>query len=188
MSTGHAASADLVVTGTTGYLLAPTGAVLTGPVSGGAWRIASQAPCAPGPAQASGLPSQALLVTSLHELMVVCAGSAGPATMPTLSTSANGSTWHLAGSVPLTGSVTSAASGTSGQVVLATSAGIYQSSDAGKTWRPASVTGGTPAGGFSFVGMTNASDGVAVPTDAALGVVFVSTDAGLHWQRRPIAG
>jgi photosystem II stability/assembly factor-like uncharacterized protein len=121
--------------------------------------------------------------------MVVCAKSGtGPSSVPTLSTSANGSAWHLAGPVPLTGSVTSVASGTAGQVVVATSGGIYQSADTGKTWRSATVAGGTPAGGFSYIGMTNASHGVAVPADAGLGVIYVSTDGGLHWQQRPITG
>jgi hypothetical protein len=190
MSTpGIAASADLVVTGTTGYVLTPTGAVVTGPVSGGTWRLAGHAPCAPGAAQTGGLPSQALLVTSPQELMIVCANTGtGQSGVPTLSTSTNGSIWHLVGPVQLAGSIASIASGTVGQVVIATSAGIYQSADNGTTWRSARITGGTPAGGFSYVGMTNADQGVAVPTDAALGEIYVSTDGGLRWQPRPIAG
>jgi len=188
MSAGHAASAELVVTGTTGYLVSPTGAVLTGPVTGGTWRLAGPAPCAPGPAQASGMPSQALLATSPQQLMIVCAnGTTGTSSVPTLSTSANGSRWQLAGAVPLAGSITSLASGTAGQVVLATSAGIYQSANSGKTWRRARVVGGAPIGGFSFVGMTNATHRVAIPADAALGLVYVSTDGGLRWQQHPIA-
>jgi hypothetical protein len=189
MSTGGAASAELVVTGTTGYVLAPTGAVLTGPVAGGTWRVASQAPCMPGPAQASGLPSQALLATSPQQLLMVCAnGGTGPAAAPTLSISADGSAWHTVGTVPLSGTITSLASGTSGQIVLATSAGIYQSSDDGQTWHRATLGGVTPAAGFTFVGMTNANDGVAIPADAALGEIYVSADGGLTWQRSPVAG
>jgi hypothetical protein len=185
MATGQAASAELVVTGTTGYVLTPTGAVVTGPVSGGTWQLAGQAPCAPGPAQRSGLPSRALLATSPGELMVVCANNG---TTPALSTSTNGSAWNLIGSVPLTGSVASLASGTAGQVVVATSTGIYRSSDAGRTWRAAAVTGGTPVQGFSYVGMTTPAKGVAVPVDAALGVLYVTTDGGLHWRQSPITG
>ena len=189
MSTGQAASADLIVTGTTGYLLTPTGAVLTGPVSGGQWRLAGPAPCAPGAPQANGMPSQALLATSQQELMIVCAnGSTGQSTVPTLSTSTNGSAWQLVGSVPAAGSITSVASGTAGQVVLATSAGIYESADTGTAWRPAKISGGAPADGFSYVGMTNPHQGVAVPTDAARGEVYVTNDGGLHWQPRPIVG
>ena len=189
MSTGQAASASLVVTGTTGYVLAPTGDVLTGPVSGGTWRVAGRAPCAPGPSQASGLPSQALLATSPRQLMVVCAHGGGSLSgAPVLATSANGAAWQLIGAVPLGGSITSLASGTSGQIVLATTAGIYQSANTGKAWRSAKVIGGTPPGGFSFVGMTNATNGVALPLKSGLGVVYVSTDGGLTWQRHAIAG
>jgi hypothetical protein len=190
MSTNRiASSADLVVTGTTGYLLTPTGVVLTGSVSGGTWRLAGPAPCAPGAPQASGMPSQALLATSPQELMVVCANTgAGQSNVPTLSTSADGSAWHLVGSVPGAGSITSVASGKGGQVVLATSAGIYESADTGTTWRSARISGGAPGGGFSFVGMTSGNLGVAVPANPALGEIYVTRDGGLHWQRRPITG
>lgn len=193
--TGTASSADLVVTGPTGYLLTPTGAVLTGSVSGGTWRLAGQAPCTPGTAQTSGLPSQALLVTSPQELMLACTtgstggpSSSGPLVLTTVYTTANGSSWQVAGSVKHPTAATSVASGTAGQLVLATTAGIYKSSNSGKTWRQANLGGAGPAGGFSYVGMTNARDGVAVPTDAALGEIYVTTDGGLHWQPRPIAG
>jgi len=195
MSTGHAASADLVVTGTTGYLLTPTGAVVTGPVSGGTWRLAGQAPCAPGPAQASGMPSQALLTTSPQQLLAACAAgstggpsSTGPMSLTRLYTSANGATWQLAGTVQHPTAATSLASGTAGQVVLATTAGIYQSGDGGKTWRQASFGGAGPAGGFTFVGMTNATDGVAVPADSLLGEIFVTSDGGLTWRPSLISG
>ncbi len=57
MSTSQPSSASLVISsGTTGYLLSPSGAVLTGPVSGGAWTDAGQAPCQPGAAQPTGSP------------------------------------------------------------------------------------------------------------------------------------
>jgi hypothetical protein len=196
MSTpGIASSADLVVTGGTGYLLTPTGALLTGPVSGGTWRLAGHAPCTPGAAQTSGLPTQALLVTSPQQLMLACTtgstggpSSSGPLVLTTVYTTATGSGWQVAGSVKHPAAATSVASGTAGQLVLATTAGIYESSDSGKTWRQANLGGAGPAGGFSYVGMTNANQGVAVPTDSALDEVYVSTDGGLHWQPRPIAG
>jgi hypothetical protein len=193
MTTRQAASADLVVTGSTGYVLTPTGAVMTGPVSGGTWRLAGQAPCAPGPAQRSGLPSRALLVTSPQQLVLACTSgstggpsSTGPQLLTTVYTSASGSSWQPAGGVQHSAATTSIASGTADQLVLATTTGIYQSSDSGKTWHLASLAGAGPSGGFSYVGMTSASLGVAVPADATLGEIYVSTDGGMRWQPRPI--
>ncbi len=188
MSATQAASAALVVSGTTGYVLAPTADLLTGPASGGTWRLAGKAPCAPGPAQASGLPSQALLATSPQQLLVACA-TGGRATphQTLLYTSADGSSWHLTGAVTHAGAATSLASGTAGQVLLATATGIYQSANDGALWRQASVSGGLPPGGFSFVGMTNATNGVAIPAKAALGLVYVTTNGGLQWQPRSVA-
>ncbi len=195
MSTGQATSASLVVTGTTGYVLAPTGDVLTGPVSGGTWRVAGHAPCAPGPAQLSGLPSKAQLTTSPQQLLVACAAgstgspsSTGPMSLTRLYTSPNGASWQLAGTVQHPSPATSLASGTAGQVVLATTAGIYQSGDSGKTWQQAKLGGAAPAGGFSYIGMTNASDGVAVPAVSSLGEIFVTSDGGLTWSPSPISG
>jgi hypothetical protein len=113
--------------------------------------------------------------------------STGPRLLTTVYTSASGSSWQPAGSVQHSAATTSIASGTAGQLVLATTAGIYQSSDSGKTWHSASLAGAGPGGGFSYVGMTNATQGVAVPADATLGEIYVSTDSGMRWQPRPIA-
>ena len=49
-----------------------------------------------------------------------------------------------------------------------------------------SVSGGVPAGGFSYVGMTNATQGVAVPANASLGEIFVTSDGGRTWRPSPI--
>jgi len=103
-------------------------------------------------------------------------------------TSSNGSSWQPAGSLHHPAAATSLASGTPGQLVLATTGGIYQSSNSGTAWRPANLAGGGPAGGFSYVGMTNGTNGVAVPTNQALGMIYVTTDGGLHWRQSPITG
>jgi photosystem II stability/assembly factor-like uncharacterized protein len=89
--------------------------------------------------------------------------------------------------VPTAGEPTSLARAASGQVVLATAAGISFSTDGGTTWQTASVSGPAPAGGFSYVGMTNQSQGVAVPADADLGEVYVTADGGKTWNPAPIA-
>jgi hypothetical protein len=201
LPTGPASSASLVIAKTTGYLLTPAGAVLTGPVSGGTWQLAGKAPCAPGQAQATGLPSQAQLAASPTQLLLACAtggtGATGPSggtsgisasSQTSVYTSANGSTWQLAGTVSHPGAATSLATGMLGQAVLATSAGIYYSADGGKTWRTASFAGSAPASGFSYVGMTNQAQGVAVPADARLGEIFVTRDSGKTWTASPITG
>ena len=43
------------------------------------------------------------------------------------------------------------------------------------------LVGGVPAGGFSYVGMTNATQGVAVPVNSSLGEIFVTRDGGKTW-------
>jgi photosystem II stability/assembly factor-like uncharacterized protein len=72
-------------------------------------------------------------------------------------------------------------------VVLATSKGIDYSPD-GTTWQPATITGGAPAGGFRYVGLTSPTDGVAVPADARLGQVYITTDGGQTWSASSISG
>jgi hypothetical protein len=69
-------------------------------------------------------------------------------------------------------------------IVLATTAGIEVSTDGGANWTAAQGT--LPAGGFSYVGMTNASQGVAVPADPAVHAVWFSYDGGATWQESPI--
>ena len=76
----------------------------------------------------------------------------------------------------------SLAATSAGRVVLATTTGILSVTlpDPG-AWRSASVAGGVPAGGFSYVGMTSPAQGVALPANAALGEVFVTRDGGQTW-------
>jgi hypothetical protein len=187
MSAGQPSSAALVIAAGTGYLLTPSGTVLTGPVSGGAWTVAGTAPCQPGAAQPlSGTPQKAQLAAFQGELLLACAGQPGGGTA--LYTSVGGASWQLAGTLsgPLT--VTALASGASGQVVAATSAGISHSADGGATWRSAQIAGQVPGGGFRYVGMTNATMGVAVPADPNAGAVYVTRDGGQTWNKSPITG
>lgn len=187
LPTGQASSASLVISGgTKGYLLTPSGAMLSGPVSGGTWSKVSQAPCQPGGAQASGAPADAQLAAG-PELMLACDTQPASGTeQTTLWVSANGAHWTNAAVVPHTGTATSLAAATGSPEVLATTTGVFYSADNGKTWHPASFGGSTPAGGFSYVGMTNASRGVAVPTDVDLGEIFVTSDGGRTWAASPV--
>jgi hypothetical protein len=187
MAASQPSSAALVISAGTGYLLTPSGTMLTGQVSGGPWTVAGPAPCSPGPSQpASGVPADAQLAAFRGQLLLTCTGQAGGGAA--LYTSAGGSQWQLAGTVPAPGTVTGLASAATGQVVVATTAGIDYSADDGGTWHSASVGGPVPAGGFSYVGMTNATMGVAVPADPTVGAVYVTRDGGQTWSKSPITG
>jgi hypothetical protein len=189
MSTAQPSSAGLIIWAGTGYLLTPSGAVLSGPVTGGAWTLDGDAPCAPGAAQPGGAPSGAQLTAGPQQLLLTCPAEAGVAgDQVALYTSATGASWQLIGPAPVSGTPVSLASGASGQVVLATTAGLYFSADGGTTWHAAGLGGTAPAGGFSYVGMTTATQGVAVPADASLGEVYVTADGGRTWTPSPIAG
>jgi hypothetical protein len=165
----------LVIAGSTGYLIAPSGAVLSGPVSGGTWSVVGNAPCPPAEIQLAASPTQ----------LVAACSAAGQIT---LETSASGADWQQAGPTAVAATPTSLATAASGQVVLATTSGIYYSTNGGATWQTASVSGPAPAGGFSYVGMTNQSQGVAVPADVSLGEVYVTGNGGQTWIPSPITG
>jgi hypothetical protein len=187
MSAAPPSTAELVIAAGTGYLVTPSGAVLTGPVGGGTWTLAGQAPCAPQVAASTGTPDGALLAAGSQQLLLTCPPQPGVAAgQVALYTSKAGASWQLVGPVPISGEPTSLATAASGQVVLATTAGIYYSPDGGTTWQPAAVSGTAPDG-FSYVGMTNQSQGVAVPADTSLGEVYVTGDGGKTWDPSPIA-
>jgi hypothetical protein len=204
MSTGgEAASASIVIAGNasnpedgTGYLLTPAGDILRGSVGGGAWSYAGKAPCAPRAAAASGSPLGAQLTVGNGTLLLNCVNFTIAANFSAtqskltqdkqLYQSADGSHWSKVSQPPAAGTAMSLASANTGQVVQATTAGIAYSPD-GTTWRAAAVAS-APAGGFSYVGLTTSTRGIALPADARLGEVFTTTDGGQTWSPSPIVG
>jgi hypothetical protein len=193
---GLAASASLVLTESQGYLLAPSGELLSGPLTGGAWTVASkQEPCLPGAPLPDGQPEGALLAADASELVLVCASGTDNATdsqtKTVLESSDNGVSWSAPRSVGPAGIATSVATqGQGSLVVLATDAGIYLSGNGGNSWdlvqgSPAGATAG--AGGFSYIGMTSPLDGVALPADPLLHEVYITTDGGRNWQAHAVA-
>jgi hypothetical protein len=216
-SASSAAPRLIIAGGTTAYLLTPSGEVLSGLTSGGSWKAIGRAPCSPGPGSASGQASQSPAVPGSGtqssspatspgtqgsasqgygaefatgtQLLLSCQSQAAAAQV-TLYTSTDGARWHRAGSLTVPGTPTSLASAASGQAVLATTGGIEYSANNGRTWQVAKYTGAgsAPPGGFSYVGMTNATQGVAVPADSSLGEVYVTANGGSTWYSSPIAG
>ena len=164
----------------TGYLLMPSGAILSGPLTGAPWKLAGDTtPCPAGPAQPSGQPSDGLLAAG-PTLLISCGNSIW-------SSADGGANWKDGGTAP-GGKGTSLTTAGSDQAILASTTGIDYSADSGKTWQSATITGGTPAGGFSYVGMTTPTQGVALPAEARFGEVFVTSDGGMTWSPHPISG
>lgn len=202
---GQATSASLLLAGgttdnpasATGYLLAPDGKVLSGNLSSRAWTTDSTAPCAPGAAQPGGQPSGALMSTGSGDLFLLCANATtstpaspsagGPAR--TLYVSADGGkTWLPRSPAPAQGTPASLAAAAGNLVVLATSDGIEVSPDGGQSWQVTLPATEGPPGGFSYVGMTEASQGVAVPANPALHQVWFTGNAGQTWQPSTVQG
>jgi photosystem II stability/assembly factor-like uncharacterized protein len=89
--------------------------------------------------------------------------------------------WRPRGTVAAAGGATSLASSPSGQLVLATRAGLYFRPLGARTWRPATLQGKASSIGFTFVGMTTDSNGVAVPAGHAAHEIFITRDGGRTW-------
>ncbi|HWG64997.1 MAG TPA: hypothetical protein VG253_25200 [Streptosporangiaceae bacterium] len=181
---GALGSAQLVLTGTRAYLLAPGGQLSSGAVDGSAWQPAGPGPsaaaCDTGAAQPDGQPSGELLAVTGSGTLVLTCGASSPA----LYTSGDGgASWQQAGKVP--GSAVAAVSGSpAGSIVVATRAGIEVSADGGAHWRAGKLP--LPPGGFSYVGMTTSQQGVAVPADPSVHAIWLTYDGGKIWQKSPI--
>src|SRR5215470_17585289 len=111
-----ASSAQLVLAGSRGYLLAPSGTVYSGPVTSTVgWQPAldhgsPETGCGlPGPAQANGVPSQAMLAATGTGLVELCAGQSqsGPQGTKLVYSPDGGQTWQPSGSAPPAGTATS---------------------------------------------------------------------------------
>jgi hypothetical protein len=182
-----ASSTALILTQSSGYLLAPDGTLYSGPVNGsGEWKIVHQLPCSPGQAQADGQPSGALLgALSASSLILDCTQTGHVY----LSSNA-GLSWQQTSASPAASTATSVTVSQAASVILATSQGIEVLPTGSTTWRMATLTGssGNPAGGFGYVGMTNGLDGMALPANTAGGTVWFTTDGGLTWSPSPVQG
>ena len=185
-------AAQLVLTGSRGYLLAPGGALYAGPVDGsGPWTQVSSlaASCPVGPARANGQPTGALLAAvNARDLVLACA-SASSGANPSVSTQQKfiysspdgGVTWRQMSTAPTAGVAYSLAASPSESVMLATNQGIDLLPTGEIDWQMASLKGGSPAGGFGYVGMTTDEQGIALPADPSDGTVWFTFDGGQTW-------
>jgi len=187
-------SAQLALTGTRGYLMAPNGDLYSGPAGSAAgWRRVVQkygqtAGCGlPGTAQADGIPGGSMLAATGSGLVEMCLSQAPgrPQAKRLVYSGDGGRSWQQAGYAPRAGLATSLSGSVTGQVVVATTIGIDVSANVagapggGLRWRP--VTGTALSGGFSYVGMTTAAQGVAVPVNQSLHALLFTYDGGRHW-------
>jgi hypothetical protein len=189
---GQVTPGGLQLTGAYGYLLAG-GRIYSGPLSGG-WKpvVPSRASqVTPSCLTAAGAPGliapTADSSPNAGTLYLVCEVNAGQ--RPGVYASGDGGrSWRAIGSQGLPASTTATSLAVSParstMLVLATSAGIYFSTDA-RTWRRAAVNRQVTSG-FVFVGMTTATNGVAVPVNSGLHEVFITRDGGRSWQRSVI--
>jgi hypothetical protein len=189
---GQPTAARLVVAGSTGLVLAPDGEVLKGNLNGQGWKVRTTAPCAPGAPSAGGQPSGGLLASGTDagadDLFEYCAGaSAGQGTISAFTVPGGHVSdsqlrhphWTSFGTVQLGGGQPTSLAGAQNVTVLATTQGIFYASPSGR-WQAASVAA-PPPGGFTYIGMTNSSHGVAIPADVRLSEVFTTTDGGRTW-------
>jgi hypothetical protein len=199
--TNKAASeaAQLVLTSSRGYLLAPGGELYSGPVDGsGPWtRVSSLvASCPVGPARGNGQPTGALLgAVNASDLLLACA-SASSGTSPSVSTqqkfvysSKNGGmSWAQMTTAPAAGVAFGLAASPTQSVMLATDQGIDLLPAGETSWRTADVRGGAPAGGFRYIGMTTNEQGIALPADPSAGTVWFTFDGGQSWTASRLNG
>ena len=184
---GNPASAVLALTSTTGYLLAPDGTLYSGPL-GGSWQKAGRAPCKPGAAQANGLPANGMLaLVDSNSLAVACAPAGSN---PLVYTSDGGASWHAQPAAAWTGltsigTLTSLTAAPDGALLIATTQGIYLLPVGSSRWQATSAAGtGAPSGGFTYVGMTTSTQGVALPADEKLHQIWMTFDGGRTWEPR----
>jgi hypothetical protein len=192
LSSGAASSATVVLTHGEGYLYTPDGELASGPATAGAtWQVASPtaAPCLPGPAAADGQPSGGqLAVSAPGDLALACPPQTGGTHFggpgEIIYTSVDGGqSWQAHGSLPISATVTSLAANAGGVLAAGTSQGIEVSADNGASWRLA-----LPGSAVSYVGLTSARQGVAVPADTSLHQLWFTFDGGQSWHSSAIAG
>jgi len=200
---GAASSAVLELAGPagstpeTGYLVGPDGNLYSGPLDGGAWSMDGSLPCKPAPGPVGSGPDNLFLAPDgiqsggKTRLAVVCAEPTVADTVVYLSDDGGGS-WQEQKSVGSAGisklgQPQSLTANNKGTLILATSTGIYLLPVGAAQWQPATLS--DPSGntyGFSYIGMTDSKQGVALGGDPHLDAIWLTKDGGLTWRVYPI--
>jgi len=165
----------IVLSGSTGWLLAPDGTIYSGPLSG-AWTKLGNAPC-PSTQSAGSSPGGALLSYDVYNNEFVAACTTGQQTViyTSGSTSLN---WRALAEGASDGTPVSLATTPSYPAIMATSQGISVLDMSTGQWAQTV----TLAQGFTYVGMTTKLKGVAIPANTSLHQVWMTFDGGHTWQ------
>jgi hypothetical protein len=194
---GPVPSAQLVLSGSSGWLVEVDRTVVGGArLVNGAW-VAWTAPCASvvGPA--------VLAASSPTELVVAC--DVGLWSTPQgehLYVSHDGGTTFMqtGALVPLDGAAEIASPGAGSVFVAGTASqgsAIVGSFDGGRTWQTVLITGqpGTPAALFTYLGFTSSTQGVAITASGTgtgngqnVGTLLMTRDGGRTWSKVAFAG
>ena len=166
-------SPTIVLQGGTGWLVGPLGQVYSGSLTSGTWTQVSESPCAGNTSSPVG---SAMLDWSLASSNLIMACNEQDST--TIFSSANGgTTWTAQVTEPSFGVANSLTAAPSAQYILATTEGIEVLNTSSGRWQKLV----TLSGGFSYIGMTTNSQGVAIPANASLHEVYMTYNGGLSW-------
>jgi hypothetical protein len=201
---GQPASATIELGSAAGYLVAPDGTLYTGPLDGSAWHAGAKLPCTTGQANDEAQPLGVQLAPvgttsgNTSTLAMVCWQSA-TATASVYQSTDNGSTWTeqtAIGSLPAKTMPVSLATLPDGTLIVAAlglgggtpgSGGVYRLGPGATRWQAASLSDRSgKTYGFTYVGMTSATQGIALGGNPSLHAVWMTTDGGKSWQVRPI--
>jgi hypothetical protein len=175
---GVATLPTIVLQSGQGWFVGPRGQVYAGSLASGTWTQVSPSPCA---STTSTVAASAMLGWSLASgnLIMACGGQQAAV----ISTSADGgASWTKQADAPAFGSAESLTASPAAPDILATADGIEVLNASTGQWQQVV----TLQGGFSYVGMTTNSRGVAVPANAGLHEVYMTHDGGLTWTPSPI--
>jgi hypothetical protein len=177
------AAPTIVLSGGTGWLLAPDGTIYSGPLDG-AWTRLGDAPCPATPSESSLGGALLSYDTYTNEFVAACTTvpqSAASKTAQQAVIYTSGTTslnWRALAEGPSGGNPVSLSTTPSSQAILATSQGISVLDTSTGQWTQTV----TLAGGFTYVGMTTKLQGVAIPANTSLHQIWMTLNGGRTWQ------